>query len=556
MTTQTYATQPTQYYLDAIAAQQAGGSAVNFVTGTLVVGDGNGVVPALASLIAANGVTHEVWRGQVITSVTVDPNNAAQLDIGVDIPATINGVEVGPFNITEFAILDATGHCCIVGTTNLQKTVSAQGQVSDLAWTAAVGVGVGSVTLMPPTGSFVTLSQVIAAYNANLPDCVAPLNKTDTTGPTGWLRRVFGVNKASKPADATTTADAAAMGVGRPATDAEFTAGAGEIGGFAWPWPTLQQIAVALASVESWVAGQLGAFLPLSGGALTGFLTLNADPTAPKHAATKEYVDGAVAGLAAAGERTGYLSVNDATNPDTVRNITASAFVVANAAGQTMTLTNVAVSVNSALSGAGGLDAGALQAGASYHTHIIAGAGEPTRAILSLSATAPTLPAGYTFWARGDGAAITDATGKFYRVRFVDRRGQFVVTAGTNTAVLPVIAQGKYGTLSMSGNQWTSSTSVAFPIGGFFPSTALEITMSLANAYLANGGHAMGFVAPSAAYGQNGAVPPAWVGIEGSQADIKTVSFMPESSSVWIASNAVSGQNNFAVSALGWTEGK
>ncbi len=256
--TTTYGTQPTQYYLDAITAQQAGGAAVNFVGGTLVVGDGNGTVPALSALIAANGVTHEVWRGQVITSVAVDSNNAQQLDIGVDIPATINGVEVGPFNVTEFAILDASGNCCIVGTTNLQKTVSSQGQTSDLAWIAAVGVGVGSVTLMPPTGSFVTLAQVISSWNgAAIPDCAAPLTKTDTTTSIGWIKRVFGINKATQPPDATSASDLAAMGVGRPATAAEFAAGAGESGGYAWPWPTLQQVTTALTNLANSLTAQI-----------------------------------------------------------------------------------------------------------------------------------------------------------------------------------------------------------------------------------------------------------------------------------------------------------
>lgn len=35
-------------------------------------------------------------------------------------------------------------------------------------------------------------------------------------------------------------------------------------------------------------------YLPLSGGVLTGFLTLDADPTAAMHAATKQYVDSQV----------------------------------------------------------------------------------------------------------------------------------------------------------------------------------------------------------------------------------------------------------------------
>jgi hypothetical protein len=46
---------------------------------------------------------------------------------------------------------------------------------------------------------------------------------------------------------------------------------------------------------SNWVpvdrASASGDFLPLAGGTLTGFLTLNADPTAALHAATKAYVD-------------------------------------------------------------------------------------------------------------------------------------------------------------------------------------------------------------------------------------------------------------------------
>jgi hypothetical protein len=287
--TQIYATQVTQYYLNAVAAAEAGGAALNIAGGTLVVGDGNGVIPALSALIAANGVTHEVWRGQTISSVAVDLNNAAQLDIGCVIPVAIGGVEIGPFRVTEFAILDAGGNCCVVGTTDLQKTTSAQGQTSDLAWTAAVAAGVGAVTVTPPSAGFATMTQVINGVNANLPSCIAPLTKTDTTNSLGWLNRVFGIRNASQPAGTTSTQEASALGAGRAATDAEFAAGAPESGAaMIFPWPTLQQIHAALSAL--WAA--LGSYLPLAGGTLTGALTLAGAPTTSLHAASKGYVDG------------------------------------------------------------------------------------------------------------------------------------------------------------------------------------------------------------------------------------------------------------------------
>jgi hypothetical protein len=314
MTTQTFATQVTQYFLNAQAAYQAAGTTgtpLNIAGGTLVVGDGNGVVPSISALVAANGVTHEVWRGQTITSVSVDANNANQLDISCEIPAAIGGAEIGPFAVTEFAILDALGNCCVVGTTNLQKTVSAQGQTSDLAWIAAVAYSVaGSVNVTPPSGGYATMAQVEAGYNSNLPDCAAPLTKSDTPLSNGWLKRVFGIAPASQPADVVTSAtSAAAMGSGRPASAAEYAAGA-PTAGFAWPWPTLQQVAASFAAVMNSIAtisASLAGYLLKSGGTMTGYLVLNANPTTGLGAATKQYVDGLIGAI------TGFLPLAGGT---------------------------------------------------------------------------------------------------------------------------------------------------------------------------------------------------------------------------------------------------
>jgi hypothetical protein len=303
--TQVYATQTTQYFDNLIAAAQAGGSPANLTGGALVVGDGNGAVPTISALIAAGGVTHEVWRGQVIQSVTVDPNAANQIDVAVDIPASSGGAEIGPFTVTEFAILDALGHCCIVGTTNFEKTVSSQGQTCDLAWNVAVVVAsTSAVTITPPNGGFATMAQVIAGYNANLPGVAAPITKSDTTSAAGWTDRTIGIAAAAQPVDAVTPASStAAMGSGRPASPAEWAAGAPTAGGFAWPWPTLQQVSAALAAIWTAINGlpqSLAGYLPLGGGTMQGMLALFADPTAAAHAATKRYVDAAISALATA----------------------------------------------------------------------------------------------------------------------------------------------------------------------------------------------------------------------------------------------------------------
>lgn len=252
MTTTTFANRVTAGYLAKRAAAAAGGSPINFIAGTLVVGDGNGTMPSLSALISANGVLHEVWRGNVIVAVGVNSDNSAQIDIRCVIPAAISGVEIGPFDIREFALLDAAGDCMVVGQTNVHKSTSAEGQVSDLTLIVSIGESSSEVVLLAPGSSdFVTDAELLAAINAHLPDAQAPLTKTDTTLSGGWIRRVFGLRAARQPAPEASPAvlEVDSSGYGRPATNSEFTAGA-SAGGFAWPWPTLQQIKAAFDAIN------------------------------------------------------------------------------------------------------------------------------------------------------------------------------------------------------------------------------------------------------------------------------------------------------------------
>jgi hypothetical protein len=245
--TNVYSTACTPWFIAAQQAVPAGGAPVNLLGGTLKVGDGNGVVPTISQLIANGGVLRQVWAGAP-NSVTVDASNTGQIDVGCLIPTVDgSGAEIGPFNVTEFAIYDATGNLAIVGTTNLQKTTSAQGQLMTLQWNACyIAAAASAVTLQPPTGSYPTLGAIQTAL-AGLLSVLSPLSLVKTVLSSGWTSWQIAINKAFQPADATGAQDAAAMGVGRAATNAEFAAGAPEAGGFAWPWPTLQQVSAALA---------------------------------------------------------------------------------------------------------------------------------------------------------------------------------------------------------------------------------------------------------------------------------------------------------------------
>jgi hypothetical protein len=252
-----YATEVTQAFLNRQAAIDASGAGpnplppFNFVGGTLAVGDGNGAVPTLSTLLAQNGLTHQVWSGQTITGVNQDGQAANQIDIQCVIPDMVNGVEVGGFTIREFAIWDELGNLCVLGITNIEKTTSQQGQLNTVMFVAAIVVSnTANVVITPPSANFVTMVEVENAFNANLPTAAAPLTQTDTQTPTGWIRRVFGLRPASKPAGGAPFSDALNTGYGRPATDAEFVAGA-SAGGFAWPWATLAQIKSAIGAIPA-----------------------------------------------------------------------------------------------------------------------------------------------------------------------------------------------------------------------------------------------------------------------------------------------------------------
>ena len=239
MTLQTYATKVTAHYIARRQAAEAGGSRVNFVGGTLIVGDGNGSVPLVSDLISANGVTHEVWRGSAVHAVSINADNPAELDILLVIPAADeNAVEIGPFWVREFVILDETNQVCVVGITQVEKTTSAQGQTSDLSWIAGIAESNADVVILtPPSAGFASQTEVVNAVNASLHIGEEPIyiSSSLVDGIKHWLHKIRRAAQADQ-----------VLGVTRPATDEEFAAGVPMNGSnTAWPYATLQQIKAA-----------------------------------------------------------------------------------------------------------------------------------------------------------------------------------------------------------------------------------------------------------------------------------------------------------------------
>lgn len=108
-------------------------------------------------------------------------------------------------------------------------------------------------------------------------------------------------------------------------------------------------------------------------------------------------------------------------------------------------LANVSLSISAAAAGPNGLDAGALSASTWYSVWVIWD-GTAVSGLLSLSATAPTLPAGYTHKARV-GWIRTDGTANKYPLSFYqfDDLVQIDKVAGSNVAAMITPAAGTTG---------------------------------------------------------------------------------------------------------------
>jgi hypothetical protein len=144
--------------------------------------------------------------------------------------------------------------------------------------------------------------------------------------------------------------------------------------------------------------------------------------------------------------------------------VTADEIAVENAANAYQTLRTVNLTIAGTSSGvANGLDTGALAASTWYSVWIIWN-GTTTAGLLSLSATTPTMPSGYTHKARV-GWIRTDGTANKYPLSFIQygRDVQYKLAAGSNVTVMPQMASG-------SATFWT-----AIGCSPFVPPTASRI---------------------------------------------------------------------------------
>lgn len=208
------------------------------------------------------------------------------------------------------------------------------------------------------------------------------------------------------------------------------------------------------------------------------------------------------------------------------------------------TLRSVSLSINSAGAGANGLDTGALAVSTWYSVWVIYNPTTGTTAgLISLSATAPTLPSGYTYKAR-IGWVRTDGTANKYPLGFKQYgcRVQYTVAAGSNLTALPVMSSGAQGST-------TTPTWVAVATGVFVPTTAASINIVL------TGNSSTGIslmAAPNAAYGSRTSTtnqPPVVISSAASaQCNNTPANFIIETANIYFAADGG------AMLAAGWED--
>ena len=228
----------------------------------------------------------------------------------------------------------------------------------------------------------------------------------------------------------------------------------------------------------------------------------------------------------------------------TAISVTATALTVINSSGATKNLLAFSESIATGTAGAGGLDTGSLAQAKVYNVFAIYGTGG-TAAMLSLSATAPTLPSGYTYFSRLGAVVTANGSAVLLGTLQKGRKAQYLV-GGANLSALPAIATGASG--SVSAPTWTA-VNVTSGTQPLVPPTAASIRVLLVNA---TGGTDTVMLAPNNSYGASGSIsnpPPLVMDTSGAPKNMLG-EFVLESVDVYYAATG----GNTGAFVLGWED--
>ena len=251
----------------------------------------------------------------------------------------------------------------------------------------------------------------------------------------------------------------------------------------------------------------------------------------------------------------GLLVKNDGSTANTKIDITAQTAVLVNSSGSPIYVSAPSVVIDLTTVGANGMDTGARPTSGWVYTYLIS-TGSATAGLATATSptvSGPTLPSGYSY-SLYTGAMYCDSSQNLLRTRQSGKDTQYVITAATNTAAVPIVAHGTQTTYST-----TSPTLAAVQIQGngyFVPLTASVVLLSATNYYQA-GSTSNVLVAPNTGWGGTnngpegsvGQVWPLWVnnlGVVNSQ----SAEMALESNSIAWCSSAAGG----AIACYGWKD--
>lgn len=333
-----------------------------------------------------------------------------------------------------------------------------------------------------------------------------------------------------------------------------------ELGG--WGMFAAASVTMTMPSISAETQGQTMAFVGGTfGGTVAGTGSENITNSLGQTANTLTVAPGEIAVLTNDGASGWFVTIGGAPysaipigNPTklvasttgttaTTVSVTAATIPLAGPNGAVFVDRNVSMTVNSLATGAGGLDTGALAGSTWYYVHRIYNPATGVRSgLLSLSATAPTLPSGYTF-SRCVHVVRTDAAGTKYLLPMMrnGRRVQYQPNGGAGR----LMATGSAGDPN-------TPTWVAVALANFVPSQAVFIS-GILNGYSGAGASA-GAVAPNNSYGGISSTtnpPPVSVLIPVSYYSVfqSEFCFMIESANIYWATSS-----SYTLFCLGWED--
>lgn len=235
---------------------------------------------------------------------------------------------------------------------------------------------------------------------------------------------------------------------------------------------------------------------------------------------------------------------NNAGTPNTKADVTAVQAVLLNTSNVGTYVTSASVTIDITTNGANGLDTGGRAASTVYNIYLINN-GTTTAGLASLSTTAPTLPATYTFKCRL-GAMITDGSSNFFRTI---QKG--ATTKYTISAALTAFRSANTGFTGSATVPTYTAITVAAASGAqaLVPTTATRvagyITCTAGNTAGVGTDVTQSIIAPNASYGSITSITAtpyfctANVGGTGTSSSVATYEFLLEATTVQYAASTV-----------------